>query len=127
MSLKFQHAGFSLIEVLIALCITTIILIEITTAQIQSLRTNQQAFFVNQAAEQIQSMAQIIQENNGNFAPFLSSWNEDNNNLLPLGVGEVKHFGDKYKIYLYWKSVNTSFWRCDIAQQKKQSCVELIT
>jgi len=127
MRIKFHQTGFSLIEVLVALCLTTIILLKITTAQLQSLKVNRQAFFVDQAVEQLQSMAQIIQETRGNFTPFLPSWNQDNKILLPRGVGEVKHIGNKYNIYLFWRSATTSFWWCDIAQQNKRSCVELIT
>lgn len=127
MRAKFRQTGFSLIEVLVALCLTTIILLKITTVQLQSLKINNQAFFINQAVEQLQSMAQIIQTTNGNFMPFLSNWNQDNKALLPQAFGEIKKYGDKYKIYLFWRATKALFWRCDIAQKNNQSCVELIT
>jgi len=99
---KKHYNGFSLIEVLIALCLTAIILTEITETQLHSMQINQQAFYVGQATEQLEAMADIIQITQGDYAAFLSLWNQNNKILLPHGRGEVKNYGEQYKIYLFW-------------------------
>ncbi|MGD9153050.1 MAG: prepilin-type N-terminal cleavage/methylation domain-containing protein [Gammaproteobacteria bacterium] len=121
-----QHqTGFSLIEVLIALCLVAIILLEIAKVHLRSVRINQQAMFINQASEQLRAMANTIRAANGDYVSFLTKWNQDNKEFLPNGYGEVKRNGEQYNIYLFWRSGKNSFWRCDITQKDKQSCVEL--
>lgn len=122
-----QHpTGFSLIEVLVALCLVTIILLEIAKVNLQSIRANQQAMFVNQASEQLRTMANVIYATNGDYILFLSEWNQYNKEMLPNGHGEIRKNGEQYCVYLFWRSSKNSFWRCDVAQKNKQSCAELI-
>lgn len=120
------YTGFSLIEVLVALCLVTIILLEIAKVHLHSIKISQQAMFLNQANEQLRVMANTIHITNGNYTRLLSAWNQDNKELLPNSYGEIKKNGKQYKIYLFWVSSKNSFWQCDTTQKDKQSCVELI-
>jgi len=79
----------------------------------------------NIATDQLRSMAELIQLSKVNSSGFLQKWNQSNKDLLPQGYGEVKHVGNHYCLYLYWRSNKKHLWKCDKTQIKNYACLEL--
>ena len=123
--ISYKQTGFSLIEVLVALCLMAIMLLGLEKFQLASMQSCQQGLLQTQAIEQLQTMANLIQLTNGKFSTFVTGWNKDNKILLPDGAGEIKQFGNKFTAYLYWRAGKSRLWRCDTTPEVGKACLQL--
>lgn len=125
--MKFkQQAGFSLIEVLIAMCLIAIMLLGLEELQLASTHSKLQAFNMDKATTQLQTMADLIQLSKGKYTDFLSVWNQDNKKLLPKGYGETKRHGNAFNIYIFWRVGNSKkIWKCDLSPKINEACLQL--
>ena len=100
-------AGYTLLEVLIALCILSVGLLLLAQAQLLALRNNQTAYFQTIAALQLASMADrltacaAVHCDSAGLTNEVSLWNGENSELLPIGKGGVSG----KKIILEWQAL----------------------
>jgi len=92
--------GFSLIEVLIALCVLSVGLFGIASLQSVSLRRNYDAYLHSIAVTQLASMFNRLQVSTPQKD--LPIWNRVNAKLLPQGRGEYNP--DSHLITIQWFS-----------------------
>ncbi len=100
-----MSSGFSVLEVLISLMLISLFLLGIEGSQLYALRSNQQAYFLSLAMNQLQSLAERLQVHSSvdDLEFYLQQWNEQNKKLLPQGVGRLNGNYPNYKITLFWK------------------------
>ncbi|MBN1684415.1 MAG: prepilin-type N-terminal cleavage/methylation domain-containing protein [Gammaproteobacteria bacterium] len=121
---NFQY-GFTFIEVLVALCLMSIVLLGIEKMLIMALRMNRQAWFQTISVNQIKNMAEIIKIKREGWTQFYPMWQMQNQLLLPKGMGKVLPLGPKFNIFVLWHSSEFSVWRCETKAILNQSCLEL--
>jgi prepilin-type N-terminal cleavage/methylation domain-containing protein len=120
-----KQFGFSLIEVMIAMCLLAIVLLGMAELQLESVRSSQQALMKSEAVLQLNEMAAFLQQNRSQASFFLREWNEENQQLLPDGEGSIQNFANQCLIFLQWKSGENGLWNCDKPMQQNYACVEL--
>ncbi len=121
---KNSQTGFTLIEVLIALCLLGIALLAISKLELSSLSQNNQAIQQSIAIEQLRAMATILEINKNNISNYMIQWQKDNAKLLPHGKGQLDKNGNAFVISLHWRSA-FPLWQCDNKKIFGESCVEL--
>lgn len=137
-----SRAGFSLVEVLVAVLVLSIGLLGIAGLQISSMRNNQVSYLRTQAVVLADSMLDRIRANpTGNYAlavadspadpggggnmddADLYEWTQTLADLLPNGDGEIVRNGDVVTVRVFW----TRALRTGDAGNDNQQSVELIT
>ncbi len=124
MKTKHQHkiqAGFSLIEVLVAMALLSMVVLGVGKQMLNALSNSQGSLNQTIAVEQLDGMANIILQFPVQYQMFLSDWNIDNQCLLPEGNGEV----NASTITVTWRSGISQFWRCGVKRKENYSCLEL--
>lgn len=122
--LKMNNNGFTFIEVLIAMCLLTIILFVITDIQLSIIQNNRERLKQTIAIGQLDSMITIMQTRVTNFSDFYQSWNQGNRRLLPRGQGEVINTSYYSIIRIYWDSVLSGEWHCQSRARSGMACLE---
>lgn len=87
--MQYYQKGFSLFEVLIALFLLMLCFLWLEKLTILSLKQMQAAWLETISSIQLQSMSAWLLINQGEALPFLLSWDQDNQILLPKGKGNV--------------------------------------
>lgn len=121
-----KQIGFSIIEVLVALFLLSIVLLGVEEQMLKSLQSSQEALNQTIAIEQLNGMASMIALFPGQYQNFLSEWNEDNQNFFLNGNGEIKTNTSEMKIRITWRSGSSQVWQCDSSRQLDMSCIELL-
>lgn len=107
--MKKRSLGASLIEVLVSLLILSCILLGFDAMEANALRMNHSAYFFSVAANQLHSMAERIYANAPqDLTSQISSWNQQNQVLLPQGIGTVTDAYPHYVITLSWGEKSNS-------------------
>ena len=113
MLVKHNYEGYSLLEVLIALCILCGGLLGLAQSQLLALRGNQMAYFQIVAAEQLVAMAERLQActivhcDSAGLTNEVNLWNTENAVLLPKGNGFISN-GPPEKITIGWQSISSA-------------------
>ena len=101
-------AGYSLLEILISLCILSGGLLGFAQAQLLSLRTNQVANLQSIAQTRLIALADALQActttkcSSSDLQQEIKDWNMLNANLLPGGKGKLASSGNQQIITLHW-------------------------
>jgi len=96
--------GFSLIEVLISLLLISLILFGLDAAQIYAIKEAKIAYFFNAAINQINNASErlaVLKMHDG-LDQQITTWNAENQTLLPAGFGEIVGEFPHYIITIYW-------------------------
>lgn len=97
-------SGFSLIEVLVSLLLLSFILFGFDSAEIYSVREIRAAYYFDMANDQLNNMIERLQAigDQTDMSQSVTTWNIQNKNLLPQGMGEVLGVFPTYKINIFW-------------------------
>jgi len=117
--------GFSLIEVLVSMCLLCLFSGWFMTIEIRSLQTVKGAFFQSIAIEQLRFASMLVRENPDNFSGEMRTLQQNNQKLLPGGEINIQHHGDHYVVRCYWLSNIGYFWHCTVPKRLGFACVEL--
>lgn len=99
------HSGSSLLEIVISFFIFSLLLLGLDAMQITALREAKSTYYFNVANRQIQGMAErlrVVEE--GDWQETFNKWNQQNQEVLPQGRGEVQGRYPSYTISLIWKT-----------------------
>lgn len=105
-----RAAGYTLLEVLISLCILSFGLLGFAQAQLLALRSNQIAYMQSIAQTRLTSLAEILQACAGvncsstDMNDEINSWNEDNAYLLPSGQSDFKTQDNYQMVTIHWQT-----------------------
>jgi len=98
-----KKVGASLIEVVISLLLLAMILLEFDATQIISLREARVEHYYSVATQQLDVMSErLLMTKGNNLNVLISSWNTQNQEVLPLGVGVVSGNYPDYKVSIFW-------------------------
>ena len=110
---NFRHiAGYSLLEVLISLCILSFGLLGFAQAQLLALRNNQIAYFQSIAQSRLFSLAEALQACNmakcsmADINNEIQVWNVYNSYILPNGQGHLTEQDSHRIIILNWQTAD---------------------
>jgi prepilin-type N-terminal cleavage/methylation domain-containing protein len=97
-------AGFSLLEVMVALCLFAAGIISIWQIQLRCQTSFKNNYYRQIALEQSLAITERLQVNTSAAHRFseIRDWNEENNQLLPEGIGKVM-FGTRCHLSISWK------------------------
>ncbi len=103
-----KQMGFSLIEVLIAWFILSVVLLGIVMFQTSMLKSIDQAYWRSVATVQLESMVERLRANPSPSARLreLAQWNMENSHLLPHGRGNYECHFNICTVKLQWKEKN---------------------
>ncbi|MCX7120912.1 MAG: hypothetical protein NTZ67_03955 [Gammaproteobacteria bacterium] len=87
--MKKNSVGIAMVEVLISMGLISLVLLSLLSYQISALKSIESSNFNNIAMTQLINFSEMlwINKTDGARNRFLSSWNKDNQNLLPEGEG----------------------------------------
>lgn len=99
-----KQVGYSLIEVLIAWSIVSIVLLSMIVLQTKLLQQNYMSYLQSIAVIQVNSMLERLQVNQSTTMRQreLNEWNQQNVKLLPQGKGNYVCQNNHCKITLWW-------------------------
>lgn len=91
-----NNTGLAMIEVLISMGLLSLVLLSLLMYQITMLKSIESSHFKNIASIQLINFSEILLINKTDNArnEMLASWNKDNQNLLPKGVGNFSEVDD---------------------------------
>ena len=101
----FKKNGFTFIEVLIAMSLLAIVLLDIVRLQLSFIQNAQESMKSAIAIEQLQSIVVIMQMDSSNFFDFYERWNS--------------------VVRIYWHSNLSGRWYCSSNPLKNYTCFEL--
>lgn len=102
-------AGYSLLEVLIAVCILSVSLLAFAQAQLTALRINQSTYLQTIAQTRLTSLAEtlytcnVVTCSSNNIMAKIKNWNELNQQLLPAGEGKLIKDNNYQIINVQWQ------------------------
>jgi prepilin-type N-terminal cleavage/methylation domain-containing protein len=101
-----QH-GLSLIEVLISLCIFSLLLFGVNSAQFAALRAAKQSYWLALAQAQLMNLSERLHVTPLNqFQEVTQRWKDNTAQLMPSGRGEISdHFPDLVAT-VFWGEAN---------------------
>jgi|GEM_PF-3003833 len=108
-----KAAGYSLLEILISLCILSGGLLGFAQAQLLALRSNQIAAMQSIAQIRLMALADVLQTcanakcSESNLTDQIKNWNMINASVLPQGQGEITQQGNNQVIKLHWQTAAT--------------------
>ena len=121
------HRGFSLLEVLVSVCIVSLGVISIAKLQLVGIKDSDNAMRRSVALTQLTNMAEILHANppEHQLPKLINSWNQENARLLPLGRGEVNKHGNNYRVVVNWEGLTTSKQdACNSNDKSMRHCVQ---
>lgn len=107
---KCYQAGFSLLEVLIALLILSISLLAFAQAELTALRGVQNAYFINVATLQNESLVErlrICEDQKTCIKQEIKQWQTEVSKILPQGKTKIDINGSQYQIEIRWHDNNS--------------------
>lgn len=118
--------GFTLLEIVIALVLISLILLGLNTMNIYALRENQKASDESIADRQIQSLYErlLAVKNTEAIHDQIQIWNQQNQTLLPHGKGFVSGTYPHYKADLFWGGLK-AIPPCSETKLGKKTCLHL--
>ncbi len=119
-----NHPGFTLLEILITLFILSLLLLGLNAMQLTALRKTTAAYYFSVATEQLHSMAERLHATNGsNNMLSQLSWNEQNKEVLPQGVGTINENTSNATLTLFWGKQHA--YQCDRTTIGQSGCLQL--
>lgn len=97
-----RQQGVSMIEVLVTMLVTSIGLLGVASLQTVGVRMARDSGLMSQASFMATNMADKLRGNEEVSADDLSAWNEDIQQVLPNGSGEVTNLDDVSQITVTW-------------------------
>ena len=113
----FHQFGLSLLEALISSVILSIMLLGMDAMLITSLHKSIASYYAEIAAQQIRVMTEQLQLPQINLEAAITTWNKQNETILPQGKGVVQ----KNQIVIYWGGKNET--TCKTTTFGKQGCL----
>jgi hypothetical protein len=118
--------GFTFMEVLMTLCLFSILFFVIGKSELVVFNAHQNAYFETLATVQLQNISELTFWRIANFSNFYREWNRENQFILPGGRGEMILKGSMTVFRLYWRSViKHGLWRCQVKPIAHQACLEM--
>lgn len=99
-----QCEGFSLIEVMVSLLLLSMSLLGLDAMQFYALQRAQHVYYYHQAMNQLMNMTErlAVLKNDEAIVDEVPHWNEENNQVLPNGRGEVQGSFPRYTLIIFW-------------------------
>ncbi len=107
--MKPNHSeGFTLLEVLVSLSLLALLLLSLEASQLFIVQNRLNSYHTHLALRQIRNMEERLHMLKGQGDTLLqeSAWNQENQNLLPRGKGELSGSYPDYHIKLCWGQKN---------------------
>ena len=118
--------GLSLIELLVSMLILSILLLSIDAMQLRVMHEVQSSYYFGVAAQQINNMIEHLHSSNeANPQSQINIWNQQNQQLLPQGSGEVRGSYPWFDIRIYWGKRNSD--ACEKMTIGKSGCLRTLT
>lgn len=99
-----ENQGFSMIEVLISMLLLSFILLGLDAMETYSIQKARSAYLFNMAITQLNNMAEKLKAimNGNGLAGQLEKWNQENQVVLPQGLGTVTGKFPDFTVTIYW-------------------------
>jgi type IV pilus assembly protein PilV len=99
-----ENRGFSMIEVLISMLLLSFILLGLDAMETYSIQKSRSAYFFNMAITQLNNMTEKLKAimNGSDLAGQLEKWNQENQAVLPQGLGTVTGTFPDFIVTIYW-------------------------
>lgn len=109
MQVNNPQSGFTIIEVLVAWVILSVVLLGIIQIETDALKITAEALWHSEAVVQLSSMLERLQVNRSPNAQVreLALWNAQNQSLLPKGHGEYQCVANQCRVTLIWQAQKT--------------------
>jgi prepilin-type N-terminal cleavage/methylation domain-containing protein len=116
--------GFSLLEVLISLILLSIITLGFGAAEIEALRTTRAAHDFSIAVNQVTNAKELLRilEPRQKLNQIITRWNDENQQVLPQGRGDISGNFPRYTIRVYWGEKQNE---CDQPRWGTTGCLRL--
>jgi Tfp pilus assembly protein PilV len=115
--------GFTLLEILISFFILAMILFCFEAMQIYALRKTRNAFYLTIAIAQMNTMLErlsVLNADTQGLAAEITTWNEQNRQVLPQGNGKVLGSFPHYQVQIYWGEKGAP---CQQLRLGKSNCI----
>lgn len=113
-----------LLEVLISFCLLSLVMLGVNAMQLSSLQQLQASLYVAAASEQLTSLDNYLQGNQGiNTEEFINEWMSHVADMLPSGKGEFNGDFPSYVITVMWGGAKAA--TCQSPQVGKRGCLSL--
>lgn len=113
-----------LLEVLISFCLLSLVMLGVNAMQLSSLQQLQASLYVAVASEQLTSLDNYLQSNQGiNAEEFIKEWKTQIADMLPSGMGELHGDFPSYRISIFWGGAKAA--TCQSPQVGKRGCLSL--
>ncbi len=124
--LRSDSSGFSLIEVLVSLLIISITLLGLTALMTNALRYSYDAYLESVAVNQLSSMAERLRATHGDaLGAVVADWNQENQQALPQGQGDVAPSNGTYTLALGWQARHKASAVGDCRTSKEHACLTM--
>lgn len=95
--------GLSFIEIVVSIVLLSLLVLGTSAVQYVALRDTKTAYYVSVAHTQLNNMAERIKLGLKNdIDAELTSWNDQNQTMLPQGKGTISRDGSIYVLSLFW-------------------------
>lgn len=104
MNSKKIYPGFTFIEILISLLILSLGILSYAGLQLKALRYSQETYFKNLALNQAHNISEqwLNTSCKQKFSPLITTWNQQNQLLLPQGNGSIEASDNWSRLELRW-------------------------
>lgn len=115
--------GFSLIEVLISLLLLSFALLGLAAIELTTLRDSQNNYYFSQAVTQLQSFSDRLRiwAPRGDIQQQFEQWNQENQQVLPQGVGTLGGHFPTYTVSVFWGEWKQ--YTCSTLQRGERGCI----
>lgn len=116
--------GVTFLEVLISLLILSFVLWAFAAMQMQALRNARHAYYLLIAAEQVNSMLERLYGygQSTQLINQVNEWNQENQQVLPKGLGQVQGVYPNFEIMIYWGDPP---YHCEVVAAAFSDCLTL--
>jgi prepilin-type N-terminal cleavage/methylation domain-containing protein len=99
--------GLSLIEILVSLCIFSLLLFGVNSAQFAALRAAKQSYWLALAQAQLMTLNERLQVTPPNqFQEVIQAWQSNTALLMPHGRGEISGYPPDVLATIFWGDTN---------------------